>query len=674
MFKKLKNSINFKIAFPVFLILCLLILVIGIFVYRNEVSILESNIWEEAQSSIEKIKELQKETIEVEENIFQLNNDSAIAITKLIARMIKNDPALLETKALIELVKEISYIDEVHIVAKDGILTYSSESEFIGFDFNSSEQTKPFLKGIYDSNFFLAQNPQSRGTDGSLFQYIGVGRLDEPGIVQIGISPESVAKIIKRNNLQSIVERTHFGSVVPWISDKNGILTYHKDQSFVGADLKKMGIYDRIYGQEDGIFDYKKDGNHRLVAFVKIGEEYFGVAGNIDQAILPAKDSINFFKFIAIIGLIVTIVIIYFVVLLFVGKPILKLRQAAEKIAAGDLTQNIEIDSNDEIGELAKNFNLMAQSLRELIEKVIQTSSKVIANSQELSTITTEGADTAEQVASTIEGLALVASSQAEDTQNGADVVQDMAESFGVIIKQTDEVLNSVAQADELSDEGLEVVKDQIQKMVNNKDATNKVGEIVKGLAKHAENVVKIVNTIQAISNQTNLLALNAAIEAARAGEHGRGFSVVADEVRSLAEETGEATTQVAEIINFVKSDIEAAVIEMERADEAVRTQEEAVENTNNVFRQIDDMVKLIARKVEEISKENQSNVKHIDEMVQTIQNLSASAEESAASAEEASASTEEQSAAIEQISVSADELAKFAKELQEVVAKFTIE
>ncbi len=671
MFKKLKNSISFKIEFPVFLILCLLILVIGIFVYRNEVSILESNIWEEAQSSIEQIKELQKEAIEIEENIFQLNNDSAIAITKLIARMMKNDSALLETKVLIELVKEISYIDEIHIVDKNGILTYSSESEFIGFDFNSSEQTKPFLNGIHDSNFILAQNPQFRGSDGVLFQYIGVSRLDEPGVVQIGISPESVAKIIKRNNLQSIVERTHFGSVVPWISDKNGILTYHKDQSFVGADLKKVGTYDRIYSQQEGIFDYTKDGSRRLVAFVKIGEEYFGVAGNIDQAILPAKDNINFFKFIAIIGLIVTIVIIYFVVLLFVGKPILKLCQTAEKIAAGDLTQKIEIDSNDEVGELAKNFNLMVQSLRELIEKVTQTSSKVTTNSQELATITREGADTAEQVASTIEGLALVASSQAEDTQNGADIVQDMAESFGVIIKQIDDVLNSVAQADDLSNEGLEVVGDQIQKMVNNKNAAIKVGEIIKGLARQIENVVKIVSTVQAISNQTNLLALNAAIEAARAGEHGRGFSVVADEVRNLAEKTGEATTQVEQIINLIKSDIELAVIEMGRAAELVGVQEEAVENTNNVFRRIDDMVKLIARKVEEISKENQSNVKQIDVMVQTIQNLSASVEESAASTEEASAATEEQTAAIEQISISADELEKLAKELQKVVAKF---
>ncbi len=616
MLKKIMRSVTLKLAVPVFIIIFLLLSIIGSGMHLKQTKILEDSLKKEALSAIERIKDLYRETDENKVNILQLNDNSAVGLTKGIALMIKDNPALLEAQALKNLVKEIGYIDEIHVIDKNGIITYSTVHEFIGFDCHTSEQTKPFLVGIYDKNFSLAQEPQIRGTDGTLFQYIGVGRLDQPGIVQIGISPKVVEQVIKRNSLDSIVERTYFGSLSVWITDKNGIFTYHQDPGFVGQDLRKVGTYDMVIGKEEGIFEYKgSDKARRLVAFVKVGEEYFGVAVNIDDAMLQLKEGTSFFNWISIIGLVITIVIIYGVVILFIGKPVAKLKQATTEIAEGDLTKIIEIRSKDEIGALADNFNLMTQSLKELIENVINTSSKVSSSSQELAAITEEGAATAEQVASTIDGLAVVSVSQAEETQHGAEIVQDMAKSFEVIIKQTDDVLKSVSEADNLSDEGEKVVKVQMNKMSDSKDATVKVGELIKGLARQAEDVVRIVNTIQSISNQTNLLALNAAIEAARAGEHGRGFSVVADEVRSLAEETGKATTQVEEIINLVKSNIQTTVAEMGVVEEAVSAQEEAVLNTNQVFSNIDKMVKLIAKKTEEISKENQSNAGNIDVM-----------------------------------------------------------
>jgi methyl-accepting chemotaxis protein len=276
-------------------------------------------------------------------------------------------------------------------------------------------------------------------------------------------------------------------------------------------------------------------------------------------------------------------------------------------------------------------------------------------------------------MASTIEGLAVIAASQADDTQVSAASIDNMAQSFEEIVRQTHDVMNAVDNTKELSNAGIQAVQQQRTKMQDTTAATKKVERAISTLAEQAEDIVQIVNTINAISSQTNLLALNAAIEAARAGEHGRGFAVVADEVRSLASETEAATQRVTQIINQVRDNIQIAAHEMGFTEEAVASQTVAVDHTTSIFERIDANIGAIDGKTGGIVKANDDNAGYMQTVVAMIQKLSRSAEDAAASTQETSAASEEQTAATEQLSLSADQLAGLAADLQEMVSKYQL-
>lgn len=669
----LRSSLKMKLAVPVFVIIVLMLSVLGFFVYKHQLDVLENELKTSVKMNISQIKKFYQSAKLNEKDIYKLNNDNAIGLAKVVAELLKTTEEL-SNEHLMDYQKQIGVVDEIHIVDENGVIVYSTVPDFVGFDFHSSEQTKPFLKGIDNPNFVLAQDPQPRGSDQRLFQYIGVGRLDQPGIVQVGISPEVVEKVVKRNDLLQLLERTNFEGVDIWVADLEGNMIYHKDVTYIGLNLREIGIGDQVIGQDEGTFTYRNDqGLRRMICFDQIDKYYLGVTGRLSDVVLTANENLRFFIFTGLIGFIATIVLSYMLMVHLVSRPIERLVQGTNRVAKGDLTERFEYKSEDEIGVLGKNFNQMVENLRQLVESIMQTSNEVSSNSQELASITEESSTTAQQVADAIEGLAVVSNSQAEDTQQGAESAQDMAESFKVITHRTNEVLGSTGEAENLAEKGVTVIQKQLAKMAENKDATEKVSSSVNSLANQVEDIVQIVNTIHSISNQTNLLALNAAIEAARAGEHGLGFSVVADEVRGLAEETAQATTQVAEIINAIKGDIEAAVVEMRSTNGIVTEQEQIVGETNQVFSQIHDKIIQVTERVQEVSTENEKSVENVELMVQMIQNLSASAEEAAASSEEASAATEEQTAALDQIAMSAEELARLAGGLQEMVSRFKV-
>lgn len=357
-----------------------------------------------------------------------------------------------------------------------------------------------------------------------------------------------------------------------------------------------------------------------------------------------------------------------------ISLPIRKMEESIKEDEDGNITiKNVEIVSNDEIGELAKAVNAMMSNFRKLIEKVSATSAQVSAKSRELALIAEENTHAAQQMAVTIEGLAEISASQAEDTETSAESIDQMARSYAEIVRQTQEVTGAVDKTKVLSNEGLRAVQETRSKLQENIAATKKVEQAISALAEQTEDIVQIVNTINAISTQTNMLALNAAIEAARAGEHGRGFAVVADEVRSLANGTEEATRQVTQIISQVRDNIQFASAEMSNTENTVAGQANAVDNATSVFEQIYSNIDAIDKMAAEIVNANDGNSQSMKTVVTMIQKLSQSAQEAAAHTEETSAASEEQTAVTEQLSLSADQLAGLAVDLQGIIAKYKL-
>lgn len=222
-------------------------------------------------------------------------------------------------------------------------------------------------------------------------------------------------------------------------------------------------------------------------------------------------------------------------------------------------------------------------------------------------------------------------------------------------------------------DRGAGLVKEQENKMMENKKVYQKISLAVLDLAVKSKEISQVVGVIKSIADQTNLLALNAAIEAARAGEHGRGFAVVADEVRKLAEQASLSGTKIIDIVKEVQLGVDNTIAEMDMATGVVEEQEQSLAKIVEIFSQIADVVDTTRNNIKSVAKKTQ--VLSQDAMVagDAMSDIASIAEETAAGTQEVAALTEEEAATIHEISGRTKELAKLADELQTAIEKFIV-
>ncbi|WP_432665567.1 methyl-accepting chemotaxis protein [Wukongibacter baidiensis] len=378
-----------------------------------------------------------------------------------------------------------------------------------------------------------------------------------------------------------------------------------------------------------------------------------------------------------VIVIIAAIILISIVIALYISNlitnPIKNMVKVVNVIASGDLKEKVTIDSKDEIGVLADNFNKMINNMKNLIKEMNDMGMTVSSTSEEMKFSTGEASKVSEQIATTICELAKGATEQTQSTQEGSNMINELIIGIDKIAKNTNKTEELTYQAKEIVDNGMNVVKYQKDKMIQNKEAANSVGNGVYALSEKSKQISGIVELISSIAEQTNLLALNAAIEAARAGEQGKGFSVVAEEVRKLAEESSRASKDIGEIINEITVEIDDIVKGVEGAKIIVDDQEDAVYQTSNSFQNILKAVSDVSDNIREISVSCKLLNEKSSIAGERINNIAAITEENAAGTEEVAASMEEQTASIEEISASADQLAHISNELLQSILRFKI-
>lgn len=246
-----------------------------------------------------------------------------------------------------------------------------------------------------------------------------------------------------------------------------------------------------------------------------------------------------------------------------------------------------------------------------------------------------------------------------------------LVDGIGSIETSTKEIDEVSLNTKDLSNKGLKMVKLLMDKSEETKETTQSVAEIVEDMSKSTEEISKISQTITQITEQTNLLSLNASIEAARAGEAGRGFAIVADEIRKLAEQSKNSTEEIKRIVQAIQNKSSIAVEAMGLAQNIVIEQDKTVEDTNVIFNDIYGSISKLIEKVENI-KEKVLNINtEKEEVVSQIQNISSVAEETAASSEEVSASTEEINATMEEFNNYVMGLQNLSETLNEELSKF---
>lgn len=399
------------------------------------------------------------------------------------------------------------------------------------------------------------------------------------------------------------------------------------------------------------------------------------------------------------------------------------LKSGMEAFSNGDLTHSvkaeiepIQVDSADEFGKLGVSFNLLLDQVQEtvlgyeqsksnltsLVRQLKSASDQVSSAAAQLTDTAHEVEHSAEEVGASMHQIASASvqaargasevatgtTSQAQALSESTQSIKTLAQSVRVVAEDATLAAEEAVTAGEAASEGTVVVTQSMAGMTAIREKVEQSAKVIHILGESSQKIGTIVETINEIAEQTNLLALNAAIEAARAGEAGRGFAVVADEVRKLAERSGNATREIGDLIAEIQTHTNEAVSAMGEGTKEVESQTKIAENTHAAFLKIQKVFEGVTKRVDDIRQATQQMDSVAQDVSRSIQEVAAVVEESSAAAEELSASAEEVSASVENVAQAAQQQSQAARELvgsssdlqgvahglTEAVSTFTIE
>ncbi|MFD2613761.1 methyl-accepting chemotaxis protein [Paenibacillus gansuensis] len=352
-------------------------------------------------------------------------------------------------------------------------------------------------------------------------------------------------------------------------------------------------------------------------------------------------------------------------------EPITDMSRVALDISKGDFTRNIDIRSNDALGELGLSFNKMIDKLKEILNETSKISSTVSDSSRDIYLKNQHLKNVLGQVTQSAGELATGANEISEDVSDMSVSVREIETKVAAYAQSTEVMQQRSEQAFLLIEKGRKAVESQSEGMKSNIEATANVSATISELAKQAAGITKITKTISEIAEQTNLLSLNASIEAARAGEHGKGFAVVAQEVRNLAEESTASTKEVFNLVKSIEAGIKQAIHNIQTNEQIVENQNVLILETERVFSEIVDSVGFIGEQIASFSAESRTMLENSQKISAAVENISAITEQSAAGTQEVSASMNEQISSVQEMVSRSEEMSQLASQLQRTISIF---
>ena len=354
-------------------------------------------------------------------------------------------------------------------------------------------------------------------------------------------------------------------------------------------------------------------------------------------------------------------------------KNLLDLAAASAVISQGDLTRKVEVHSQDEVGDVARSFNAMLQNLLTIVTEVRAVSGQIFESAQSLSATAQEMNATTEEISSTMQNIAKGAEGTADMVNKTSSITRELATSIEEISEKARFAARASKDAGERARQAGEMMEGSSRTVAELVSRIDRSTATVEGFRDRALRINESVEFITHIAQQTHLLALNATIEAARAGEHGRGFSVVAEEIRKLADSSRRFADQISKLAKEINSQSTEVIGSMNDSTQAAREGKTVILQART---SIDAMVQSVLtsmERIEAISALTAAQAKGADGLVRAIEEISKIAEDNAAGTEEASAATEEQTASMQEMSASAQELAKASDTLKDLIAVFKV-
>lgn len=567
--------------------------------------------------------------------------------------------------------KEIS---DLYIGTKDGrYIDGSGWTPSAGYD----PRTRPWYQQIQANGKITFIKPYLDMSTGKWCASVGMPQKDAKGNF-IGILSEDILLDTVTDMAKNISYR---GVGHAFILDADGNILANQEKELQAKNVLQLDkfknlqdVYKTIIAQDQGIETYNYNGDNQITFYRKVPSTGWTLGVTVPTSVIyqPLKALKMIFGAVTLMIIVISIFVILYTTTKMTG-PLTELTAHAQRIAGGDLTVQIKIQGEDELAKLGRAFNAMNYHLREIV-KAINISGQDVADTAEgMKTAAHQNGMVSGQIADAVSGIAGGASDQLTAIQKELALVEDMAKAVTSVAEDYENSAQLVQGMQNALSSSNTVMDEQTSLMLKSKLAAENVGKTIGLLAEKSDQIGKFVEVITNIAGQTNLLALNAAIEAARAGEQGRGFAVVAEEVRKLAEQSGESAQQIINLVSEIQSTMQQAIKEMDNTATVVNNQEQSVAEMKGNFAKINGAVSKIVEQTAKVQQKAESSTCKAREVQIVSKNIAEVATSNAATTEEVAASVEEQAAAIQRIAFEADKLMFIARKLSGDIAVFKI-
>ncbi|MCG7379331.1 methyl-accepting chemotaxis protein [Paenibacillus sp. ACRSA] len=666
----IKNSIKHKIIWPIIIIFIVVISVLVLIVNQFTTKSLNNKgitTMEVAKISIENAILSRKAAENVmEQEMF----GQATLISYLVDQNLTYEQA-------VELVNQ-SGIDEIWVTDSNGQVELSTFDKDANLNFGAdpSQQAYEFMDLITGKRDQVAQPAQPRTVDPKIYKYVGVGGWSSPRIVQVGRDGQRLTELDQQIGAQSLIDqlKTSLSSDVLFsgILDENGNLLYSSDGNSDGLEPFITDAFQKSVqssSTEQVHAQYKGQRADYYITSLSDGR------GFILALSTKVIDDMNITTLLSATAGLLLVIIVVFLVVNAQMRRVRQLQQAMESISRGDgdLTQRLQVNSKDEIGQLAESTNHFINQIHSIVTDVKKATT---ASKQDAASITDNTLHTVEitrEIRIAIEEMANNSGRHAEDMHNGVIAIQQLSKQVEDTKHNTNMLFEYNQVIGDKQAKGLHTVAILSDSMTQNVQVFVDMSSKLTQLKNDIDAIGQMTETITGISRETNLLALNASIEAARAGEHGRGFAVVAAQVRVLSEQTSASVVQIQKLIENVQNSAVVTLQSMVKAENIVHLQETTVTEVTDAFANIKDTLTSVSEFTDHIVTSMDNLVDSRQQLSLLLEGTSAASEETAASSEEVLASTETQVSLFENVSSLTTNLNVTLTELQRQVDRFKV-
>jgi methyl-accepting chemotaxis protein len=397
------------------------------------------------------------------------------------------------------------------------------------------------------------------------------------------------------------------------------------------------------------------------------------IVGVIMSVISIAFTNKYFEVFIVLVTAIVTAQVIRICNNIIVRRTADRLATELDVIKQGDYSRFVESKKFGLLSGIASLVNSLLSDIRALIEGFFTLSLSIIQASRKVGTTANEASLAITEISKTVDEIAKGASDQAQDAQQGVQLVEKLSDQINFVYQSYSSVMEETNNIQNLNTIGLDSVNILRLKSEENFNSTEKIFSVVEKLTNTTKDIGTFVQSIEDIAEQTNMLALNAAIEAARAGEAGKGFAVVAEEVRKLADQSRQSTEEIINLMESISEESHLAIQAMEIMKKVSKEQNMAVDSTNKAFGDIANGIVSIVVKTKDVNEAVSRMQTGKDDVISAIENISSVSQETAASSQEVAASTEHQLKEIEEMKTAAGLLDELVQELDKKLKKYKL-